>query len=409
VWNEEAGSLNETLDNHLENLKFSTSWKPRGRFLVVPTVSSNEPAHLLAAHICSVLWQVARIVNVVVLIPNQFAYRPLQAMSNTKTTAVGRLNLYTWFPFKLGRCGKVQDVILLDQWVYGNSGRFIENANLYHSKVPKNFKGCPIKLGTAGIDSFVIMTENYTQNDGSTAYKLTGLSVDILKFVCEKINLTIVFLATLLNFNLESGVNSISELDEGLSDVLSGPIPLLPLIVTSSFDATIPYTYANTKIFVPCPIAIHGTEEVLKTFSLSVWLTIDLVLLPTAALFWCAANGPYRTVLNETYTYRSLSKCLQNVWAIFIAVSVPQQPTTSTLRVFVFLYVCFGFTSSTIFQAFFVSYLVAPMYGNKLDTFDKLQDSDVVYGYRPFIEFFHGTIAFPEFETFVEHKTLKED
>ena len=51
VWNEEAGSLNETLENQVENLKYSTSWNPRGRFLVVATERNNEPAHLLAAHI----------------------------------------------------------------------------------------------------------------------------------------------------------------------------------------------------------------------------------------------------------------------------------------------------------------------------------------------------------------------
>ena len=72
VWNEEASSLNETIENQLENLKYSTSWNPRGRFLVVATDSSNEPEPLLAAHICLVLWHVARIVNVVVLITNQF-------------------------------------------------------------------------------------------------------------------------------------------------------------------------------------------------------------------------------------------------------------------------------------------------------------------------------------------------
>ena len=55
VWKENAGSLNKSLENQLENLKYSTSWNPRGRFLVVATDSSNEPAHLLAAHICSVL------------------------------------------------------------------------------------------------------------------------------------------------------------------------------------------------------------------------------------------------------------------------------------------------------------------------------------------------------------------
>jgi len=122
VWNEEAGSLNETIENQLENLKYSTSWNPRGRFLVVATDSSKGPAQLLAAHICSILWQVARIVNVVVLIPNQIPYRPLHAVSNTKTPAADRLNLYTWFPFNLGRWGELHDVILLDEWVFENNG-----------------------------------------------------------------------------------------------------------------------------------------------------------------------------------------------------------------------------------------------------------------------------------------------
>jgi len=86
VWNEEACSLNETLENQFEILKYSTSWNPRGKFLVVVTESSNVPAHLLAAHVCSILRQLARIVNVVVLIPNQFAYCPLHAMRTTNTT-----------------------------------------------------------------------------------------------------------------------------------------------------------------------------------------------------------------------------------------------------------------------------------------------------------------------------------
>jgi hypothetical protein len=68
---------------------------------VVATERSNEPVHLLAAHICSILWEVARIFNVVVLKSNLFANRALHALRTTKTTAADRLNLYTWFPFKL--------------------------------------------------------------------------------------------------------------------------------------------------------------------------------------------------------------------------------------------------------------------------------------------------------------------
>jgi hypothetical protein len=90
VWIEEAGSLNETLEDQVENVKDSTSWNSRGRILVVATERSNEPAHLLAAHICSILCQVARNVNAVVLIPNQLEYRALYAMRTTNTTAADR-------------------------------------------------------------------------------------------------------------------------------------------------------------------------------------------------------------------------------------------------------------------------------------------------------------------------------
>ena len=376
---------------------------------MVATDSSNEPAQLLAAHICSILWQVARIVNVVVLIPNQIAYRPLHAVSTTKTIASDRLNLYTWFPFKLGRCGEVHDIILLDEWVFENNGRFSENAHLYPTKVPKNFMGCPIKIGTVGINPYVIMTENYTQKDGRTAYKITGLTVEILKLICEKINLTAVFLPPSLNLELESSLKPAIELEDGLSDVLTGTVPLLPLTVISSFDATIPYIHLNVEMLVPCPKVIPGTEKVLTTFSLSVWLTIGLVLLLTTAVFWCAGNGPYRSVCNKTHTYQSLSNSFHNVWAVFVGVSVPQQLTNSCLRLFFFLYVCFCFAISTVFQAFFVSYLVEPKYEKNLESLDEILDSDVVYGYNPIIDYALDTSSCSQFAYFVEHKRLKKE
>jgi hypothetical protein len=115
-------------------------------------------------------------------------------MRTTNTTTADRLNLYTWFPFKLGRCGELQEVILLHEWIIEQNGRFSENAHLYPEKVPETFMGCPNKVGTVGIEPFVIMTESYTQNDCSTAHKLTGLYVEILRLVCDKMNLKTVFL-----------------------------------------------------------------------------------------------------------------------------------------------------------------------------------------------------------------------
>jgi hypothetical protein len=201
----------------------------------------------------------------------------------------------------------------------------------------------------------------------------------------------------------------ITELDEGLSDVLTGVFPLVPVIVTSSFDATIPYAHNNVKMLIPCPKAIPGTEKLMTMFSLSIWFTMGLVLLLTTAVFWCASNVPYRSVYNETHTYQSLSNCFQSAWAVFMAVSIPQKPTTSNLRVFFFLYVCFFFFFNTIFQAFFVSYLVEPRYEKKLETLDEILESDVVYGNNPLISFAQDTLSYPELVKFTELKTLQED
>ena len=192
----------------------------------------------------------------VALIPNQFEYRPLIAMRTEKTIAADRLILYTWFPFKVERCGESQGVILLDELIIENNGGFSENGHLYPQKVPKNFMGCPIKVGTVGIDPSVIVTENYTQNDGSTVFKITGLSVEILKFVCEKMNLTTIFLAPSLNLDWYSNGTAKTDLDEGISDVLTGILPLLPVFVTAYYDATIFYTHESVKMLIPCPKAL---------------------------------------------------------------------------------------------------------------------------------------------------------
>ena len=239
----------------------------------------------------------------------------------------------------------------------------------------------PIKEAVIGYDTSFRITENYTQNYISAAPKRTHLSVNIVKLVCEKMNLAITWLPPFLEFNRNFFVKQFGDLDEGLSDVSTGFVPWSPIVITSSFDATISYEYISVQMLVPCLKAIPGTEKLLTTFLLSVWLTTGLVLPLTTAVFWCASNVPYRSVCNKTHTYQSLPNCFQTAWAVFVAVSVPQQSKTCRISVFFFLYFCLCLTISTVFQAFFVSYLVEPTYEKKIETYDEILNSDLVYGY----------------------------
>jgi hypothetical protein len=55
---------------------------------------------------------------------------------------------------------------------------------------------------------------------------------------------------------------------------------------------------------------------------------------------------------------------------------------------------------STVFQAFFISYLVEPGYGKKFETFDELLHSSVAYGYNDAIEMATATASYMEHEKF---------
>ena len=57
---------------------------------------------------------------------------------------------------------------------------------------------------------------------------------------------------------------------------------------------------------------------------------------------------------------------------------------------------CYCFAISTVFQAFFVSYLVEPGYGEKIATFQELLDPSVNYGYNDASEFGVKTMEYSD-------------
>ena len=134
-------------------------------------------------------------------------------------------------------------------------------------------------------------------------------------------NLTTVFLAPSLNMEMDTFKKEITELDEDLSDVLTETVPLLPVVVTSSFDATIPYIEETVKMLVPCLKPIPGTQNLMTIFSLSVWLTMDLVLLLTTAVFWCA--GKYEDACSLSKSYSWNGKANDNFLAVCLVDNGP--------------------------------------------------------------------------------------
>jgi hypothetical protein len=131
--------------------------------------------------------------------------------------------------------------------------------------------------------------------------------------------------------------------------------------VSSTFQPIIPYQIYAIQWFVPCPQPFAGMEKFMTTYQLPVWLTMAAVLVLTAILCWGLANWRHSS-FKDSRTYQTLSYCLFNAWAVAMGVSVTNIPSYWNFRILFLVYVCYCFAMNTVFQAFFISYLVEPGY-----------------------------------------------
>jgi len=386
IWREQEDEdiidILRTQLNHLQHDEL-LQWNPRGRFVVVVTDQDNSSLMSDALKLYEIMWMEFKAVNTIVLMPDS---------SGNYTSLV----LYTGFPYKNGNCEKVKEITLVDKWVDENNGTFSKKTNLFPSKIPNNFQKCVINVASIGIPPFVILTRNETEEDGKTVYDIRGKMIEYFLLSMKKVNLTVVFLEPSLNISFKAAMTVASKLTSGIADVVVGMVPLLPIVVTGMTEPSISFGSNSLKWFVPCPKPISRVDRFLTVFDVSVWLMMITVFVLTSALFWFSANYPDRMVQIDSKSLQTIPKCMYNAWSIFIGVSVPEMPRSWKVRIFFLIYVCYCFSISTVFQAFFVSYLVEPGYGEKIATFQELLDSNVNYGFISAVEFGMSTMEFSD-------------
>ena len=168
-------------------------------------------------------------------------------------------------------------------------------------------------------------------------------------------------------------------------------------------EPSVPYVSTAIKRFVPCPKPISRADRFLTVFAASVWLTMIIVFVLTSTLFWFSASYPGRMDENQSKNLQTIPKSMYNAWNIFIGVSVPEMPKSWKVRIFFLIYVCYCFAMGTVFQAFFVSYLVEPGYGEKIETFQELLDSNVSYGFIAAADLGMRTMEFSDHLQFPLH------
>jgi hypothetical protein len=372
TWPEEVdGDVIETLVTQLEELQSLVSWNPRAKFFVVITDSFTRPADLLALKICETMWNMNRIVNVVVLVPN-----PDYLLFHRE---VHILNLYTWFPYEASTCAKPTEVSLLGQCLPDDNGQVCNSGPLFPNKIPKNLQGCPIRVSTSDLTPYVFSTGTHMDSDGNTVYSYRGLEMEYLLLVADATNLTVVFLPPAEGDVRETRTQQILEVSDGISDVAVGHFPL-NLLVLPFADPTIIIVFDNLRWYVPCPRPVPRMEKVMGLYTLPVWCSIALVFILTALAFWRSANAPNSAFVTESRTYKEILRCIFIVWCVSLGVSVPKMPSSPKLRALFALFLCYCFVMGIVFQAFFVSFLVNPGYHDDISNFDELLESGLIYG-----------------------------
>jgi hypothetical protein len=355
LWQEEAkGNILATLNEQLETLKANKYSKNRYRQEMLIVTGQTTP--LLATDLLEFLWKTRKIVNALVLV---------QSSNNPENPT---FDLYTWFPYESGHCGQVKEINLLDRWT---EGKFINNIHLFPSKIPNDLTGCPIRVATIHYPPFVILTTNYTDINGNTTYKFRGLEIEYLLLITAAMNLSVEFLPP-----IESNFEKLSELEEGKVDVVIGAFALRFYQLIDG-DPTKPYVYTSVKYYTPCPRPLPRMEGITRVFMPSVWLTTVVVLTVTAIILWITTKITLDTKSVDFTLYKTFPQSFYTIWAVFLSVSAPAMPTNYRLRTLLFIFIWYCFAMNTLFQAYFISFLIQPGYEKQFQTIEELREAGI--------------------------------
>jgi hypothetical protein len=371
LWPDEDQDIVGPLQLQIDTLQlYTNSFNHGARFILVVMDYSIQSPHLRALRMIESLWNPYKIVNVVIIIPTTNTILR-QNCSNCKYDTI---NVYTWFPYDPSQCGKVKRVELLDQWMLEGDGGFRKKINIFPSKVPNNFQGCPLVIAPVVRIPFVKMKHINIDSHGDTTYTYEGLEIEHVSLLTKAMNITPIFLEPRDGDFVQIRVETFMEMAQGLVDITVGVHPLHPLLVRVG-DPIRPYFELIMRWWVPCAKSASRVQKVMTVFTSSVWMSVLAVFSVTALAFWRTAVAPSSGPWRDPDVYRTFRYNLHVVWAVFLGLSVPKLPRTPRLRSIFLLYVWYSFAMTSVFQVFFISFLVNPGYDNRVENFEELVSS----------------------------------
>jgi hypothetical protein len=338
----------ENMVEQVDKLTSSTLWRNEARFVVVVTVRETIP-QLLVLNIIRKLWDDNKVLNILVVV---------------QVDSV--LHLYTSFPYQSNKhCEVITDVVLLSTWTMESGGKLRNDATLFPNKYPRNFHGCSVNV--------------------SRPYSKIAEDVYISEII-RRVNITVNYMPdrpTDMSMSERIG-SSITEVFFGTSKIAVGGIPLVEEL-THILEPSFSYHEIKYTWYVPCARPLPRFQRISAIFSLSLWVAVFVAFILVAVSIWCLASRSL-----ETHTYTNISSGVYNAWAVAMGVCVTRMPRTYRVRLVIFLWICYCFSMSTVFQTFFTSYLVDPGFDVQIRTLEELLESGLKFGFRPDFDIYYN-------------------
>jgi hypothetical protein len=360
------------LTGQLKYLKsYSNAWNPRAHFLVVLERVVADPHHLVR----EILEEMSqwKILNVIVLV--QFDIVP-----NT-------IDVYTWFPYQQpsGECGRIQDVILLNQWGMDNWSRFLRNISLFPNKIPSNLGQCPIVASTMPFEPYIIPN---TMNQLNINYE-DGLEIQLFHFVTDAMNLNVKFKPPPPENELW-GEKLVGGTWTGIyADLVyeRADIAFCGMSLRSKWspyvDGTTSYINGGVVWVVPCAQRLPRWKSIFLVFLPSVWLLIFVAMFISAVIMLHLDKFAVQQHKKLKLSYGSITDCLTYTWAVLLGIAVPEMPHNIPLRLFFILWVSYCLAVSTVFQTFVTSYLINPGMRKQINSLNEILETGMDYGFYP--------------------------
>jgi hypothetical protein len=351
----------QQLERQLLALQCRASWNPRALFLVLVWEQGGADATNVR-RVLALLWTF-KALNSLVVAP----------------TSSHALALYAWRPYQSPDiCTQVKEVVL-DSWLFESGGHFASNAHLFPRKIPYDLKGCNITVSTIQLMPFVSISKRAARERCAD-----GLDCRMFALIMEKMNTT-----SQLKFpgkeqwGKKLGKNSWSgmkgQLFNNTSDMAFGA--LLPHTdECDAFECTVPYFESRLVWYVPRAKEIARWKSVFLVFRPSMWLAFIAASVAVILLLWRVSRTDTRH--SETQSYASLSKCVCNVLAVVLGVSVPQMPRTSAVRVLFLLWLVYSLHVNIAYVSYLTTFMINPGSEHQIQNVQELANSGVEYGYH---------------------------